>query len=362
MHPEAVEGLLEEGVLAEGGFSLEAATAVGAGKQACWQRHGVHQREGRVVGGEREELLPEALLYLPEVGTLTGEGGAVHLAKGWEPLGVVSAEEEVDSLVGVEAKELPDDLYGEDLRIRKLRSGTALADATPFESVVDKAEDGHDEGAKIHEKKSSVMFGAIELTPRVGRSSPWLNSSRETCTRGKGLYRISGRVRTARSSGHLPLAGQPAQKPGGQLRVQRGLSLAHPPHGFDDLLLRRVLEYVASRPRLQRFEQVVGVFVHGHHEDANLGVSLLDLLCSRQAVHDMHPNVHEDQIRPETRAQQERLPSVGRLANDLHVGLVGERVLEALPGELMVVDYGQAQWPAYVLWRDLGSHLSIHPR
>src|SRR5215217_917659 len=61
-------------------------------------------------------------------------------------------------------------------------------------------------------------------------------------------------------------------------------------------------------------------------------------------------------------AQQERLPSVGRLANDLHVGLVGERVLEALPGELMVVDYGQAQWPAYVLWRDLGSHLSIHPR
>ena len=34
MHPEAVEGLLEEGVLAEGGFSLEAATAVGAGKQA----------------------------------------------------------------------------------------------------------------------------------------------------------------------------------------------------------------------------------------------------------------------------------------------------------------------------------------
>ena len=101
MHPEAVEGLLEEGVFAEGGFSLEAATAVGTGEQARWQRHGVHQREGRVVGGEREELLPEALLYLPEVGALTGEGGAVHLAKGWEALGVVWAEEEVDSLESV---------------------------------------------------------------------------------------------------------------------------------------------------------------------------------------------------------------------------------------------------------------------
>jgi len=77
------------------------------------------------VGGQLEELLPEALLYLLEVGALTGEGGAVHLAKGLEPLGVIS--EEMDTLVGVEAKELAYDLYGEYLRIRKLRSGTALA-------------------------------------------------------------------------------------------------------------------------------------------------------------------------------------------------------------------------------------------
>jgi hypothetical protein len=102
---------------------------------------------------------------------LTSEAGTVHLAKGWEPLGVVSAEEEVDGLVGVEPKELADDLHGENLRIRKLRSGTALADATPFEPVVDKAEDGHDEGAKIHKKKTSVMLGAIGLTPSVRRSS-----------------------------------------------------------------------------------------------------------------------------------------------------------------------------------------------
>jgi hypothetical protein len=159
MHPEAVEGLLEQGVLAEGGFSLEAATAVGTSKQARRQRHGVNQREGRVVGGQLEELLPEELLYLLEVGALTGEGGAVHLAKGLEPLGVMS-EEEMDTLVGVEAKELAYDLYGEYLGIRKLRSGTALADATPFEPVVDKAEDGHDEGAKIH-KKTSVMCSVL---------------------------------------------------------------------------------------------------------------------------------------------------------------------------------------------------------
>jgi hypothetical protein len=127
--------------------------------------------------------LPEVFLYLPEVGGLTGEGGTVDFAKGREPLCVVTAEEEMDAFVGVETEELADHFDGEDLRIGKLRSGTALTDATPFEPVVDKAEDGHDEGAKIH-KKTSVMFGAIGLTPSVGRSSLWLKSSRETCTRG----------------------------------------------------------------------------------------------------------------------------------------------------------------------------------
>src|SRR5215216_6410557 len=46
MHPKAVEGLLEQGVLAEGGFSLEAATAVGAGKQA--RRKGMESTSAKV--------------------------------------------------------------------------------------------------------------------------------------------------------------------------------------------------------------------------------------------------------------------------------------------------------------------------
>ena len=88
MHPEAVEGLLEEGVLTESGFSLEAAAAIGAGEQACRQRHGVHQREGRIVGSKREELLPEVFFDLPEVGRLPSEGSALDLAKSWEPFAV----------------------------------------------------------------------------------------------------------------------------------------------------------------------------------------------------------------------------------------------------------------------------------
>ena len=60
----------------------------------------------------------------------------------------MTAKEEVDVLVGVEAEELPDDLDGEDLRVGELGGGSAASDAPPFEPVVvDEAEDGDDEGA-----------------------------------------------------------------------------------------------------------------------------------------------------------------------------------------------------------------------
>jgi len=152
MHPKAVEGLPEKRVLAEDRFTAESTAAVGAGKQASRQGQRVHQREGRIVGSEGEEFLPEALLDLPEVGGLTGEGGAVDLPEGREPFSVVAAEEEVDALVSVYAEEL-----AYDFRVGKLRSWTALTRGFPvFEPVVDEAEEGSDIGAKILEQKTSV--------------------------------------------------------------------------------------------------------------------------------------------------------------------------------------------------------------
>jgi hypothetical protein len=59
MRSEAIEGLLEEGVLAEGRFTAEASTAVGPGEEARWQGHRVADGEGEVVRGEGKKLLPE---------------------------------------------------------------------------------------------------------------------------------------------------------------------------------------------------------------------------------------------------------------------------------------------------------------
>lgn len=183
MHPKAVEGLLEEDILAESGFSFEAMAAVGASKAASRHRHRVADGESRVVRSEGEDLLPEALLDLPEVGSLPSESGAMHSAEGGEPFVVVSSEEEVDAFVGVYAEELADHFDGKYLRVGKPWSGTALANAATLDAVVDEAEDRDDEGAKIHKKKTSVTLGAIGLTPSVGRSSLWLKPSKKLAHR-----------------------------------------------------------------------------------------------------------------------------------------------------------------------------------
>ncbi len=88
VHPKAVEGLLEEGVLAKSSLPFEALAAMGSGEQAYWQRHRVADGEGRLVRNAGEEFSPEELLGLPQVGRLPAEGGAMHPQEVWEEMGL----------------------------------------------------------------------------------------------------------------------------------------------------------------------------------------------------------------------------------------------------------------------------------
>src|SRR5215211_4256089 len=124
------------------------------------------RHRGGVVGGVGQELLPEALLDLPQIGGLPSEGGPMDLAERGEPSSVVPLEEEADALVGVEPEELSDDLDGQDLCVAELGGRPALADAPSLEPIVDEAEDGHDEGAKIHKKKTSFTPVGLVATER----------------------------------------------------------------------------------------------------------------------------------------------------------------------------------------------------
>src|SRR3712207_6713515 len=114
-------------------------------------------------------MTPQAFLDRPQVGRLAQEGCAVDFAKGGEPLPVMPPEVAVERPVGVQSEKLPDDLDGQDLRVRKLRSGTAPSNTPTLEMIGDEAEDANYEGAKIHERKTPFCSRWIGAPPSVGR-------------------------------------------------------------------------------------------------------------------------------------------------------------------------------------------------
>jgi hypothetical protein len=126
-----------------------------------------------------EKLLPEVLLDLPQVGCLPGEGGAMHTSEVREEVGVVATEVRKELRIFIESQELSDDLDGEDFRVAERWCGSTCSEtAEVLDPVVDEAEDGDDEGAKIHERRPPIRRSVWSL-PSVGRSSVWLKSSKK---------------------------------------------------------------------------------------------------------------------------------------------------------------------------------------
>jgi hypothetical protein len=128
------------------------------------------------VRDERKEFLPEEFLYLPEVGRLPSEGGAMDFSEGGEPLAVMTPEVTKDPLIGVEPQKLAYDLYGEDFCVGEFGQRTTSSKSSLFNAVVYEAEDGYDEGVKIHRKRPPLRW-LVWSPPSVGRSPLLFNRS-----------------------------------------------------------------------------------------------------------------------------------------------------------------------------------------
>ena len=81
----------------------------------------------------------------------------------------------------VEPEELTDDLDGNDFRVAERGSWSACSEAPELsDTVINEAEDGHDEGAKIHKREDLRHVGCYWLnTERTRRSSVLLKSSKK---------------------------------------------------------------------------------------------------------------------------------------------------------------------------------------
>ena len=87
-----------------------------------------------------------------------------------------------------------------------------------------------------------------------------------------------------------------------------------------------------------RAPQVVGLALHGHHDDRRARQLRRDPLGRRDAVHAGHVDVHEQDVGVEPRRHLERLFARGGRAHDLDVGLEGQQLGEMLARLGDVVD------------------------
>ena len=85
-------------------------------------------------------------------------------------MGVGTPEVREELSIFVETQEqLADDFDGENLGIEERRSGCAGSKAPEArDPIIDEAEDGHDEGAKIYERED-ILFASVGVGPAERR-------------------------------------------------------------------------------------------------------------------------------------------------------------------------------------------------
>ncbi len=102
-----------------------------------------------------------------------------------EEVGVMAPEVRKELCIFIESQELADDLDGEDFCVEERWGGSTCSEAPEIlEAVVDEAEDGYDEGVKIHESEDLLLASVGLGTTERREVSLFIQPFGETCTRG----------------------------------------------------------------------------------------------------------------------------------------------------------------------------------
>lgn len=130
-------------------------------------------------------------------------------------------------------------------------------------------------------------------------------------------------------------------------------ALGDDPDRRGEPLLRSVLEQEAARARAQRVVHDLVEVERGQHQDPRRVLGRGDRLGGGDAVHDGHPDVHEDDVRGSLRAQRDGRLAVGSLAHHVDVRLGAEDHLQAGADQRLVVGQDDADHETSVAY---GSH------
>ena len=180
VNAQSVEGLLRHVVVSIRGVFPETATPLRASEPT--DRHGEAVDDGDlwIRVDTRQDVLPQALLEVPQVRSLPSERRAMDRSERGEPRGVVTAEVVEDALVGINAEEGSHHFHGQHLAVVQPRTWSTGPHGLIPHPVVDETEDVHQERAKLHREtfhrdSCVVRFVHIGSEGLISASTPSRN-------------------------------------------------------------------------------------------------------------------------------------------------------------------------------------------
>src|ERR1700683_780365 len=159
---------------------------------------------------------------------------------------------------------------------------------------------------------------------------------------------------TAGAAGGTPRCpvgrGEVCDEPARHARGQERLAGGDGAYRGQQFLKRAALQREPARPGAQRLEDVLVQVERGEDEDPGAGTTASfgkNLPRGLDPVQHRHPDVHDDDGRGEAGRELDRLPAVGRLADDLQVVLgVDQRGERGTEQRLVVHDQNPGRHPA----------------
>ena len=191
---------------------------------------------------------------------------------------------------------------------------------------------GH--AAGDHLEHLELALGEHPLKPAAGRAGP-AGPGRVSWVAGAGL--LAGAEFLAGAGPGIRLgAGELADQAPGDARREQCLPGGHHPDGGEQVGGQRVLEQEAAGPGPQRREDVL-VQVEGGQDERTDVAARGDPPGGLDAVHDRHPDVHQDDVGTGPPGRLHRLRAVARLADHGEAGRGRDDPAETHPDQCLVV-------------------------
>src|SRR5262245_54730174 len=128
-----------------------------------------------------------------------------------------------------------------------------------------------------------------------------------------------------------------------QCPIDIGVARGDSPDGVDQFGWRTLLEQIARGPGIHQQSEVTAVGMARQHEDLDLRTALEQLRRRREAVQSRHGNIHDDDVRRVALDLRDRLLSLARSSDDLHVLLRVEDHAHAFAHGFMIVGEHDAE-------------------